>query len=339
MNKLIYATFWISILFISCEKPVKRVPKVYEKEPIKRFYGGEVKSIKEYDCKPYKRNGEIVFDKYDCILLNHRKFDKNEITVHERKWRYDGTLAAEIIKKTDSEGRMVEEIVNGKIRRTYSYNKKGFIEEEVHWFSDGDLDVKREYFYDEYNCVIRIEATNQFGKYRSEYKYDNLNREIESLDYDELGQLKEKTIRKYKKDSDDFEYKEYDRYGYLTYDSEIKNEKNSESEIEFYSNGEIKKVKDKSGSISEYNDRGQLLEFVWNDNGVWFKTTRNKYREDGVLIEEEEIGSNPYRRVITRYKKIDNFKNWQERHVINVDIDSEDSGWVSVYYREIEYWD
>ncbi len=351
MYKPIFTNILLLLIFTACEKPVKRVPKVFEKKPIERQYGGEVKSIKYFKCPDYYlSNDNLVFNKSDCYLSSHADYDQNEILIKEVRWGYyydKDVLFSITTQKTDDRGNIIEEVQDNrlgkKITYLYSYNKNGFLTESIR-LGNEVLEGKTEYFYDEYNCVIKELRTDENGSvFRTEYKYDNLNREIEFLFHDKFGKPEEKWIRNYKKDSDEYDYKKYDGQGFLTFDSIEEDNKPEKPGTErvYYPNGEIKKkVGFQEGygwHHSEYNESGQEIEYkVYNPDMKWIQTHKRQYREDGVLIEEEKSQANPYERTTTFYKNIDRNKNWTMSYFTYLSGDQ--TKYSDLSYREIEYW-
>lgn len=184
----------------------------------KYIYNDENKLL---ETNYYENNGKL-HSKY--------KYNYSYNSIRINNYDYEGNLVGYEIKKTDSNGNVIEAINSLGYKHIYKYNSKGNITERLHYFSDeSNFNRKRIYIYDSLGNLIEEKMTHSDGSFGdlSKYKYDNLGNKIEELTYVNKDLDSYKKILKY-----EFEEKR---------NSFFNNKKNWIKCIEFI-NGKPKKI-------------------------------------------------------------------------------------------------
>lgn len=360
--KYIIITFSI-LICISCENSINRIPKSKEKE--EREYGGKVKKIVTYYCeKCWTDEHPLTIDKNSCNVFNVQSFNAHETMLEEMTWgksNYPNKPDMKTINKINKSGLIIEttrnSVYSGDTRIIYSYNQDGFRTEKVVYY-DGELSLRTETIYDEFNCPIKeivFTENNKLSYYRV-MEHDNRNREISYERYNNEDELETKRVMKYDDDSDKWTI----RYSYnVKGELESKDDRKESFKtnkvsflyspnlpdvrytgIEYYSTGEVKswhfKNQHDDDVFQTYNKNGKVVERkIFNDE-EWKNTFTFKYREDGSVIEESEstsriIGKSYYKK--TTYYNVDFNGNWIEKHI----TDSEGNV-LELAMRDIEYY-
>lgn len=358
----------IFLVFTSCGGGLER--KVKELELKESEFYDPVKKVTTYSCEEYwvgKQPLEIV--KSSCnpylvqdfsregILINDVFYD----TENQNKVKYSVSV------KLNENGRVVEELsinhptltYNGsRIRRTYSYNKDGFITESA-IFRDRKLDRRTVDEYDDYNCVSKsshFDSENRLKVY-SIYTYTEFNKEKTKVVYDENGEEMRKYIYEYndlkerisqfkesKRKDKLTDYEEIGRSGEMQGDWADRLPKSFDKNVEHYPNGGVKSWHFINGSGKDvyqaYDNAGRIVERKFEINGTWLETETWKFRDDGALMEKSNAKSTlsvggekiPYYKVTVHYK-LDAHGNWVESYIVNYD-----GSYTGLSVRVIEYY-
>jgi hypothetical protein len=343
------------------------------KEKLVKEYFGNVKRIIEYDCDRYFTNeNPIKINKNSCKITSIENYDINEMLLKQMEWygsNYPNDTDNIIVNKLNEAGLTYEwmhrwnSVYFGKLTEQkvlYSYNKDGFITDEV-VYQSGKYLWRKEYNYDEYNCPIKEILYDSINKIESYYvrSFDLKNRETLSIKYNNKDKLIEKVVTEYDDDYYDFDgwviRTTYDGDGKLIeHEDKLELYKNNKidggwtpklpykgaKDVEYYSSGKVKSWHFQNSSNEDvyqiYNENGRIIERKIYRNETWLETYTWNYREDGALVEQSEstskiVGTSYYKKT-TNYK-LDFNGNWIEKIV----FDSEDN--VSLMrVREIEYF-
>ena len=344
--------------FISCQSQVERVP-LEKPEIAKDFredFRGKVKSITIFECDKYFANGTIDLDENSCNIASIYEFNSNGYLIKDVSWTSDDYVNPfAITEKTyDEKGNLIIAInkqtgfFNTNTKDLYSYNKNGFIVEQIHYEND-TLISRNEKVYDEYNCVIKEidfnSENNIINTWKS--KYNNLNQKIELIKCDISGKTLKRFVYEYSADNKNQDWWvlsiEYDRN-----DKEIDRIDRSQKsfnefesnkidglwtdelpdtrfpDIEYYSNKKIKSwhfINMNNDDVYQtYDENGLMTERKIMRNNVWKETFTFKYREDGALTEYSEstsqiVGKSYYKK--TTFYKLDSSGNWIEKYTLD----------------------
>lgn len=293
------------------------------------------KKVKEFTI--YKNDYTVDDFQSDSLKVRGYKYSSTEYdsmgnTVREVKYSFDGIAEEGIERKYDDASRLVEEvyIAEGEVaeRKSYNYNEKGFIEQEIKHYLDGSADTIL-YFYDEEDRLTGKELRDSDGVVEFSQKYEHKgDKLVTERHYDEAERLtSEKTFS-------------YDEQGRLVESTEWNDEEDRlmRNVVEFDDQGKQigtlfyidNKLRGKT--ILTYNDKSHVEKITEETPGeIHFVYLH--YDGNGNVIRQEEY--NQHEELLNRVeRKFDEQNQVTESHVF---IDGQGRSMSQKYFLRYEY--
>lgn len=354
----------IVLLLVGCSKSdskrtVKQPDSFGEHDKIKNNGDSKIKKISEYRMTDYQIvKGRIIADRSKAELVSTKHYTETGFLIKSQFWMkyfnrfpdqhmdemvylFKDDKPIKFIKRDKSASREYPE-TNSKTAR---YDKNGNIIEEVWEIFDykenyGEYSLKDPWTmyrrtvskYDEYNCLIEeseyeIEVADVL-LWSTKYEYNDENKVKYRESFNKNSALDEKRELKSNEWGEWYVFTRY-KDGKTEIDDSreiISGEKDSQGNV-------IRRVfKDGRESTHEFKNGYEVGLTFKSDNKMNYSSTKI-YREDGLLLEETTVTTEPdfkKERVIYRY---DSQNNWVEK----ITLDNKDEIY-TYYVREILYY-
>jgi len=301
MKKIIFYQVLISLLLVSCS--TNKVKNDLEKEGLK----GQVKSIYTLVSQP-SENGQIFNE-----IINGTLEEYNMDGYIEKSTRYiffdNECIGTEVTNYRYEDGLLKEEILPGKSRWLYKYDKNNISTEKIYYDSDGYPGTKRTYKYDKSGNLSSETWSNNNGNLTCsiDYIYDkNGNNTSQAISYSKFSEFYNNTpIINTEKTYDENNKLIHEKTTYYADNSKkiIKSiTETSNIYDDTYQNETVTKIEKQDSS--EIVTESYKYKYAYDSHGNCIETTRKQMKGDSLI-------SKIYNSVIYNQKEI-NYYNSDE---------------------------